>query len=227
MHIQIRTKEPAAGPATDQQGAVDHRESRVRKSSHRNVQASPVSSISEQRARRRRGAGFGARGTRSHARTAGLLGEHQQIRDAKKFRAAKKRLGITSRRDGFGRGGGRRRDALEQLDCGALGFAQRATRLDRAGIRGRVDVGQGRRRQKEGAEPRIQGPKRISLSPSAPPALSHDAAPGRHDGMWLPGRRWRAFPQKGRTGGLHSRPGRDRRRRPSVMHWTPPPQRRD
>jgi hypothetical protein len=26
--------------------------------------------------------------------------------DAKKFRGAKKRLGITSRRDGFGRGGG-------------------------------------------------------------------------------------------------------------------------
>ena|ERR1700722_2562635 len=42
MHIPIRTKEPAAGPATDQQGAVDHREPRVRKPSHRNVQASPV-----------------------------------------------------------------------------------------------------------------------------------------------------------------------------------------
>jgi hypothetical protein len=39
------------------------------------------------------------------ARTAGLLGEHNHIGDAKRFKAAKKRLGIVSRRDGFGRGG--------------------------------------------------------------------------------------------------------------------------
>jgi hypothetical protein len=39
------------------------------------------------------------------ARTAGLLGEHRQIGEGKKFKAAKRRLGITSRRDGFGRGG--------------------------------------------------------------------------------------------------------------------------
>jgi hypothetical protein len=39
------------------------------------------------------------------ARAAGLLGERQSITDSKKFRAAKKKLGIMSRRDGFGRGG--------------------------------------------------------------------------------------------------------------------------
>jgi hypothetical protein len=39
------------------------------------------------------------------ARAAGLLGEHSHIGDVKKFKAAKKRLGVTSRRDGFGRGG--------------------------------------------------------------------------------------------------------------------------
>jgi hypothetical protein len=39
------------------------------------------------------------------ARTAGLLGEHNHIGDAKRFKSAKKRLGIVSRRDGFGRGG--------------------------------------------------------------------------------------------------------------------------
>ena len=39
------------------------------------------------------------------ARTAGLLGEHQHVGDAKLFKAAKKRLGIVSRRDGFGREG--------------------------------------------------------------------------------------------------------------------------
>jgi hypothetical protein len=39
------------------------------------------------------------------ARSAGLLGEHSHIGDAKRFKSAKKRLGIVSRRDGFGRGG--------------------------------------------------------------------------------------------------------------------------
>jgi hypothetical protein len=39
------------------------------------------------------------------ARATRLLGEHQRITDAKLFKAAKKKLGITSRRDGFGRGG--------------------------------------------------------------------------------------------------------------------------
>jgi hypothetical protein len=39
------------------------------------------------------------------ARAAGLLGERQKITDAKRFKAAKKKLGINSRRDGFGRGG--------------------------------------------------------------------------------------------------------------------------
>src|SRR6476660_10576551 len=36
------------------------------------------------------------------ARSAGLLGENQRITNAKLFRAAKKTLGITSRRAGFG-----------------------------------------------------------------------------------------------------------------------------
>src|ERR1700757_4416531 len=36
------------------------------------------------------------------ARRAGLLGEHQRITHAKLFRAAKKNLGIMSRRAGFG-----------------------------------------------------------------------------------------------------------------------------
>jgi hypothetical protein len=39
------------------------------------------------------------------ARATGLLGERQQIGDAKKFKAAKRHLGVRSRRDGFGRGG--------------------------------------------------------------------------------------------------------------------------
>jgi hypothetical protein len=39
------------------------------------------------------------------ARTAGLLGERQRVTDSKKFKAAKKVLGVISRRDGFGRGG--------------------------------------------------------------------------------------------------------------------------
>jgi hypothetical protein len=39
------------------------------------------------------------------ARTAGLLGERQQIQHAKAFTKAKKALGIRSIRDGFGRGG--------------------------------------------------------------------------------------------------------------------------
>jgi hypothetical protein len=39
------------------------------------------------------------------ARTAGLLGERQQVRHAKAFKKAKKALGIRSLRDGFGRGG--------------------------------------------------------------------------------------------------------------------------
>jgi hypothetical protein len=39
------------------------------------------------------------------ARTAGLLGERQQIQHAKAFTKAKKALGIQSIRDGFGRGG--------------------------------------------------------------------------------------------------------------------------
>ena len=39
------------------------------------------------------------------ARADRLLGERQSITDSKKFRAAKKKLGIISRRDGFGRGG--------------------------------------------------------------------------------------------------------------------------
>jgi hypothetical protein len=39
------------------------------------------------------------------ARTAGLLSEHDHIGDVKKFKSVKKRLGIVSRRDGFGRGG--------------------------------------------------------------------------------------------------------------------------
>jgi hypothetical protein len=39
------------------------------------------------------------------ARAIGLLGEHSHIGDAKRFRSAKKRLAIVSRRDGFGRGG--------------------------------------------------------------------------------------------------------------------------
>jgi hypothetical protein len=39
------------------------------------------------------------------ARSAGLLGERSRIGDAKRFKSAKKRLGIVSRRDGFGRGG--------------------------------------------------------------------------------------------------------------------------
>jgi len=40
------------------------------------------------------------------ARAAGLLGESQHITQAKLFRRAKKSLGIRSRRDGFGLGGG-------------------------------------------------------------------------------------------------------------------------
>jgi hypothetical protein len=78
----------------------------------RNAQAAPVETFLK------RTLAGGAISVPEHeecARSAGLLGEHQQIGDAKKFRGAKKRLGITSRRDGFGRGGGRRRDALEQL----------------------------------------------------------------------------------------------------------------
>jgi hypothetical protein len=39
------------------------------------------------------------------ARAIGLLSEHSHIGDAKRFRSAKKRLAIVSRRDGFGRGG--------------------------------------------------------------------------------------------------------------------------
>jgi hypothetical protein len=39
------------------------------------------------------------------ARAAGLLGERQRVTDAKTFKAAKKKLGIMSRRDGFGRDG--------------------------------------------------------------------------------------------------------------------------
>jgi hypothetical protein len=39
------------------------------------------------------------------ARAAGLLGERQRVTDAKTFKAAKKKLSVTSRRDGFGRGG--------------------------------------------------------------------------------------------------------------------------
>jgi hypothetical protein len=39
------------------------------------------------------------------ARTAGLLGKHNHIGDVKKFKSAKRRLGVKSRRDGFGRGG--------------------------------------------------------------------------------------------------------------------------
>ena len=39
------------------------------------------------------------------ARADRLLGERQSITDSKQFRAAKKKLGIISRRDGFGRGG--------------------------------------------------------------------------------------------------------------------------
>ena len=34
-----------------------------------------------------------------------LLGERQSITDSKKFRAAKNKLSVASRRDGFGRGG--------------------------------------------------------------------------------------------------------------------------
>jgi hypothetical protein len=41
----------------------------------------------------------------SRARAAGLLGEMQRVTDAKVFKRAKKEVGITSRRDGFGRGG--------------------------------------------------------------------------------------------------------------------------
>ena len=41
----------------------------------------------------------------ARARSAGLLGERQKITDAKTFKAAKKRLTIISRRNGFGRGG--------------------------------------------------------------------------------------------------------------------------
>jgi hypothetical protein len=40
------------------------------------------------------------------ARAAGLLGERQMITDAKVFKRAKKKLGLRSIRDGFGRGGG-------------------------------------------------------------------------------------------------------------------------
>ena len=40
-----------------------------------------------------------------HARAAGLLGELQRVTNAKTFKAAKKKLGIMSRRDGFGRDG--------------------------------------------------------------------------------------------------------------------------
>jgi hypothetical protein len=39
------------------------------------------------------------------ARAAGMLGHRQRITDAKRFKAVKKKLGINSRRDGFGRGG--------------------------------------------------------------------------------------------------------------------------
>jgi hypothetical protein len=41
----------------------------------------------------------------ARARAAGLLGEMQRVTDAKVFKRAKKEVGITSRRDGFGRGG--------------------------------------------------------------------------------------------------------------------------
>ena len=40
-----------------------------------------------------------------HARAAGLVGERQRVSDAKTFKAAKKKLGIISRRAGFGRDG--------------------------------------------------------------------------------------------------------------------------
>ena len=40
-----------------------------------------------------------------HARAAGLVGERQRLTDAKTFKAAKKKLGIMSRRGGFGRDG--------------------------------------------------------------------------------------------------------------------------
>jgi len=39
------------------------------------------------------------------ARADRLLGERQSITDSKKFRAAKNKLSVASRRDGFGRGG--------------------------------------------------------------------------------------------------------------------------
>ena len=40
-----------------------------------------------------------------HARAAGLVWERQRVSDAKTFKAAKKKLGIISRRAGFGRDG--------------------------------------------------------------------------------------------------------------------------
>ena len=69
----------------------------------RNAQAAPVETFLK---RTLAGGAISVPELEECARSAGLLGEHQQIGDAKKFRGAKKRLGITSRRDGFGRGGG-------------------------------------------------------------------------------------------------------------------------
>jgi hypothetical protein len=91
--------------AIEQQSADDRGKlrPRLRKPSHRNVKAPLVETFLKGALS---GGAVSVAELEVKARAAGLLGEHQQIGDAKKFRGAKKRLGITSRRDGFGRGGG-------------------------------------------------------------------------------------------------------------------------
>ena len=89
----------------DQQGADDQQRSppRAHITSRRNVNAQRVAAFLK---------GILVGGARpvteleAKARAAGLLGDRHHIGDAKAFKSAKRRLGITSRRDGFGRGGG-------------------------------------------------------------------------------------------------------------------------
>jgi hypothetical protein len=74
----------------------------VAKSSDRNVQAAQVENFLKGALS---GGAMPAGELEVKARAAGLLGERTRIADAKRFKAAKKRLGIMSRRAGFGRGG--------------------------------------------------------------------------------------------------------------------------
>src|ERR1700730_17835821 len=89
----------------EQQGADDRGKlrPRLRKPSHRNAKAPLVETFLKGALS---GGAIPVAELEVKARADGLLGERRQIGDAKKCRGAKKRLGITSRRDGFGRGGG-------------------------------------------------------------------------------------------------------------------------